>query len=90
MELFFNGAPGFSLATSGVITSDWLNFGPFSATDVLTVIQDINVSSGNPRSGTNGHTYFKASTASYNLATVAGLTDGGAGFNIGLSSIEVQ
>lgn len=89
IELFFNGASGFALAANTSITSDWLNF-PCSVSDVLTVIQDINVTQGNPRSGTNGHTYYKASAASYNLATVAGLTDGGAGFSLGLSSIEVQ
>lgn len=88
-ELFFKGTSGFALSTNTSITSDWLNFS-CSASDILTVIQDINATQGNPRSGTNGHTYYKASTASYNLATVAGLTDGGAGFNLGLSSIEVQ
>lgn len=90
-ELFFGGKPGFSLASSGTITSDWLNFGPISASDSLVVIMDLTSggSGGNARfvSG-GGTTFYKAATASYNLATVSSLS-----FVIdvdGVFSIEVQ
>jgi hypothetical protein len=78
VELKFSGASGFSLASSGVAVSDWLDF-RVAVGDNIMVIIDFGATA-NPRfvsATTNCHQYFKAATASYTSATASGFSDGG-------------
>lgn len=79
-ELLFSGVSGFNLATSGQITSDWVNFSCLS-TDTLIVCIDED-SSGNGDGGdgalqgtvTGAQWWAKPSSSSYNQATVSGFS----------------
>jgi hypothetical protein len=79
-ELLFAGVSGFTLTVSQTIVSDWLTFSALS-TDILAIVMDYHAASclvridAAPSAGTN--VWYKAASASYNLASVSGFTDYG-------------
>lgn len=79
-QLFFSGAPGFTISAGTTITSDWVNF-TASGSDEFVVVTDFNAGTASAaRSLVTGSAdyQFKAASASYNSSTVTGYTDGGA------------
>jgi hypothetical protein len=90
-ELTFGGASGFSISSGASITSDWINFGGFTASDRLVAIFDAGAN-GNfiDDSASTGNTnWFKAAATSCNVAAPTGFTSQ-ANLVISLASIEVR
>lgn len=86
VELLFGGSSGFSLASSGSAVSDWANIpGLLTSGDTGVAIMDIGTN-GNPQIGSG--TQWGKSGATYNQASPAGLSSGGAIYAISL--IEVR
>lgn len=95
-ELTFSGASGFSIAAGGTITSDFVSDpASYTSSDSLIVIMDFTAGGtlGNEKINngpvTGADLQFNAASASYNVASPTGYTDGGA-VVAGVSLIEVQ
>ena len=90
-ELLFGGVSGFTITSGTSLTSDWLNFS-FLSSDELCVILDIHAQSSFLRQAASQtgfvQEYFKAASASYNLATVTGYSNDAT--DRGILSIETQ
>ncbi|MGP0093122.1 MAG: hypothetical protein ACLPKB_24755 [Xanthobacteraceae bacterium] len=75
VTLLFSGAAGFSIGQNTSITSDWLPFRMVSTDKLVTVI-DTNSGADAENNITNGNGDYKASSTTYNQATVSGFTVG--------------
>lgn len=90
VELTFAGLSGFDIPFGGtLITSDWVNLPGFTAADLLIVVEDVAAGgTGFISYEPQFSEYEQAATASYNVATVSGYTNGGA--TVGVVLIETQ
>lgn len=89
-ELKFGGSSGVTLALNVPQTSDWVNLS-FASSDTLIYIMDMTTDNvGYSLSNTNGESWDKAATSSYNTSgTVSGFTQH-AGINVLGEKIETQ
>lgn len=90
VELLFSGTSGFNLSGGTTIVSDWVNLAGFTVSDKLIVVVDVSGGGSGEISYVPGSDteYEKATTSSYNVATVAGYSTIAAA--IGFNTIEVQ